>query len=546
MSTNKKFTLGILLGMALILTLGSCGGSGKASGSSGKVRLSVGITADPDTLNPIVSRDRAGNWLGCIQYPTLLKRGTDASMQPYGADSFSISPDGLEVTFNLRKDLKWSDGTPFTSADVAYTKYLVGDLRLANFASSFDIVTETLTPDDHTIIFKLSTPSYVFVGSIGPWMKIIPKHVWEKISDPGTYLNDTNVVAMGPFLMTEAKRGEYYIYKAVDSWFQAPGAGKPAVDELVFRVYPDINAMVIAVQSGEIDFTAKEIPFDSAEALKSQGFIIESNESLGYTHTSFNASSEFLRDVNLRRALAAAIDKKTIIQFAIKNEGEVMDSIISPVFGDLPSKSPAAKYPTYNPNTAKQILADAGYRDTDGDGILNAPRGGKNVSFSMMYDGNDIVVKNSSDIVYQNYKDIGIDLKLLPMEKTTYTEKLKVKDFDSWLGNWGIMEVLNGDMNVVYESNSAMYYYGIPFADIDASLLTIKEAGTYDQIVVGIHQFEEAMAAECIAIPIFVQHFAYPHNTKYVGFEVYPSDLGGIIDPQGMANVRPAKSTTSP
>ena len=531
----------ILTGLAaVLLILEACGPSGdQKSGGTKIIRLSVGITADPDTLNPVASRDRAGNWLGCIQYPTLLKRGADASMQPYAAESFSVSEDGMEVTFNLRQDLKWSDGTPFTSADVAYTKYLSGDLRLSNNAGSFDLVTDVLTPDLHTVTFKLATPSYMFVGSVGPWVRIVSKHVWEKLEDPGKYLNDKDVVAMGPFVLREAKRGEYYIYQAVDQWFQAPDGGKPGVDELVFRVYPDINTMVLAVQSGEIDMTAKEIPFDSADMFVAQGFVIETNESLGYTHTSFNTGNEFLKDINLRRALAAAIDKNTILQFAIKNKGKVMDSIISPVFEGLPSTSPAAKYPSYDPAVAKQILAGAGYTDTDGDGILNAPGSGKNVKFSMMYDGNDIVVKNSSEIVYQNYKAIGIDLTLLPMEKTTYTERLKTVDFDSWLGNWGIMEVLNGDMNVVYESTSAMYYYGSVFQDIDVALKVIREAGTYNQIVRGIHQFEEAMARECIAVPLFVQYFAYPHNTKFEGFMVFPSDLCGIIDPQGMASVRP-------
>jgi peptide/nickel transport system substrate-binding protein len=84
-----------------------------------------------------------------------------------------------------------------------------------------------------------------------------------------------------------------------------------------------------------------------------------------------------------------------------------------------------------------------------------------------------------------------------------------------------------------------MYYYGKIFPNIDAALGLIREAGTYDQIVNGIHRFEDEMAAECIAVPIFVQRFAYPHNTKFEGFQTYPSNLCGIIDPQGMALVRP-------
>jgi peptide/nickel transport system substrate-binding protein len=535
MKEQKILILGIVLPVLAAVLFTACGGGQSSRGE--KVRLSIGITSDPDTLNPCASRDVPGEWLSCVQYPTLLKRGQDASLKPYAAESFSISPDGLEITFNLRKDLKWTDGTPFTSADVAYTKYLDGDLRISNNAGAFDMVTEVRTPDDHTVIFRLAKPSYMFLGSIGPWTRIIPKHIWEKLDDPATYLNDKDVVAMGPWVLKEAKRGEYYIYEAVDSWFQAP-EGKVAVDELIFRIYPDINAMVLAVQSGEVDMTAKEIPFDSADMLKQAGFVIETNDSLGYIHTSFNADNEFLTDVNLRRALAAAIDKKNIVQFAIKNEGSVMDSIISPVFKGLPSGLPASLYPSYDPEAAKRILAGAGYRDTDGDGIVNAPNG-KNVSFGMMYDGNDIVVKTSAEIVHQNYKDIGVDLQLISLERTTYSQRLRNKDFDSWLGGWGIMEVLNGDMNIVYESTSAMYYYGKVFPNIDASLNLIREAGTYDQMVNGIHRFEEAMAAECIAIPLFVQHFAYPHSTKFEGFQTYPSNLCGIIDPQGMSQVRP-------
>jgi peptide/nickel transport system substrate-binding protein len=539
----KKFfgKAGLIVFAVLLaaVTLG-CGGGSK---SAEKVRLNVGINADPDTLNPAVSRDVAGFWLASLQYPTLLKRDSNAALQPFGAEGFTISDDGMEITFNLKKDLKWSDGTPFTSADVLYSKYLMADLRLSNLAGNFDMVQEILTPDDHTVVFKLVKPSYTFVGGIGPWMHILPKHIWEKIDDPGKFLNDKDVVGMGPYLLKEAKRGEYYIYEAAGNWFQAPGGGKPAVDEIVLRVYPDMNAMVLALQSGEIDVTAAAVPFDSAEMLKSAGLQIENNDSLGYIHTSFNTRNEFLADLAVRRALAAAIDKKTILQFAIKNEGSVMDSIVSPVFVGLGSTSPAAKYPSYNPAEAKKYLSDAGYKDTNGNGIVNSPRSGRDVKFNMIYDGSDIVVKNAVEIVYQNYKAIGIDLELLPMEKTTYTGRLRSLDFDSWLGGWGTMEILNGDMNIVYESTSTMYYYGPPekpFTDIDAALDLIKKAGTYDQIVTGVHAFEEAMAKECIAIPLFVQHFAYPHNVKFQGYKVFPSNLCGIIDPECIVNLVPA------
>lgn len=494
--------------------------------------LTLGMLADPDTFNPLLTIDgNAGCWFAALTYPTLLTQDTGASVQPYAAESYEISEDGKAVTYHLRQDLQWSDGTPFTSADVAYTKYLAGDLGMSRLTSSvLANVEEVETPDDYTVVFHLNTPSYSFVNSIGVRLSILPKHIWENIEDPVSYLNDTDPVAMGPYKLGEYERGVYYTLEAVDNWFASPD-GIP-VKKLIFRVYPDENAMALALQGKEIDITARNI--SSAELvsqLTEAGYAMAESSSLGFVHVGFNLKNELLSDVAVRRAVAQAIDKDTCRRFAVQDAGRTMDSIISPAFTGLGSDDADAKYPAYDAEAARQTLADAGYEDTDGDGVLNAPNG-ENLSFNMIYISNDIASVNCIDVIKQNLADIGIALEPMPLERTTFSSTRLNGEFDSYLAGWGTMEPMLGDFIINYLSSSVVYFNGEKCDATEEAVLAMQNATSEKELVDGIHAFEKAMAQDFINVPLYIQQLDYLYNADVVeNVTAYPSAMHGVCTP---------------
>ncbi len=546
MKANKYLLL--LSMILLLLMLAACGSTGNtetdenggqdmAQAQSADGTLTLGMLADPDTLNPLATTDgNAGCWFAAMVYPTLLRQDENAEVEPYIATDYGVSEDGMVVTFTLREDLQWADGTPFTSADVAYTKYLAGDLGISpTTASALDLVESVETPDDYTVIFHLSQPSYSFVTSIGVRLYILPKHIWENVEDPANFLNNTNQVGMGPYKLAEYTEGEYYIYEAVENWLDAPNGIQ--AKKLVFRIYPDVNTMALALQNGEIDITARDLSYDLIEQLRGKGYEIAETNSLGFTHIGFNLENEFINDLAVRQAVAMAIDKDTVLQFAVKGQGEVMDSIVSPAFSGLQTDDAENLYPAYDVEGAKAVLAEAGYSDTDGDGILNAANG-ENLSFNMIVISNDVALTNGAEVIKQCLKDVGIDLEVMLLERTTFIQRRLDIDFDSYLASWGTMEPMMGDFIVNYLSSSPVYFNGVKCDATEEAVLAMQSAVNEEELVAGIHAFEKAMAQDIINVPLYMQKLSYAYNGEAVSnVQAYPSAMHGVTTPEALVNM---------
>ncbi|MDR1194665.1 MAG: ABC transporter substrate-binding protein [Peptococcaceae bacterium] len=525
-----------------VVNSGQGGQEAAAPGNDQLALLRLGMLADPDTLNPLTSIDgNAGHWFSAMSYPPLLLPDQNANPLPNLAERYEVSDDGLDVTFYLRGDLAWSDGVPFTSADVAYTKYLAGDLRLSNVLTTpLEAVEEVRTPDPRTVIFHLKSPTYTFVTAIGLRLPIVPKHIWEKMDDPKSFLNEEDPVVMGPYRLREFRRGEYYRFDLIkDNWPAAPDGARPA-KELLFRVYPDVNGLSLALQSGEIDLTARDIPYDIALQLEQKGYGLTQNISLGFTHIGFQLENRFLADPTLRRAIAESLDKQTILDFSMKGQGDVMDSIIAPIYRDYQGSDPAAKYPGLDPEKARAELAAAGYQDTDGDGILNAPGSGDNVSFNMLLTANDNAQVNGAEIIARNLRDVGINLEITPLERTTYISRRLSRDFDSYLGSWGYMQAPQGDFVINYDATSPVYFHAVEQPATAAAVRHMRSAVSEADLKDSIREFEIAMAADCMAIPLYAPRFFYAYDPKAIdNVRAYPSMVYGVM--RGVLGITPAR-----
>ena len=298
---------------------------------------------------------------------------------PYIIEEPEISEDGMTVTVTLLEGLEWQDGTPITSRDIDYTYTVMKEENLQWQAENLQDATWE-TPDDRTIVFTLSEPFPTFITTMGYWQRIVPAHIWEEVEDVRTFAND-DPVGFGPFKFAEIARGQHYILERVDEFQHSP-EGKPYLEKVVFKPYPDINTMVLALKSGDIDLTAKEIPAPSAAEFEGDpNYVIVQNQDLGYEHLAINLTDPILKDVNVRTAIAMAVNRDEVVNFAFDGSAAPMPGIISPVYekwqigNDLPS---------YDVEGAKKVLADAGYVDTNNDGIVNAPNG-EELSFEMMF-----------------------------------------------------------------------------------------------------------------------------------------------------------------
>ena len=504
--------------------------------------LKVGMTADPDTLNPLVSNTTPGNWINSIIYPHLMTMNENGEKVPYIAESIETSEDGLEITIKLQEGLKWTDGEPLTSADVKFTGEILKEHQLQWTADIYNTVESVETPDDLTIIYKLKEPYVGFAGTIGYWVRIVPKHIWEKVEDPKNFAN-AEPVGAGPFKLVEWKKGQYVELEAVDEWFAAE-EGKPYLDQVIFRIFPDINTMTLALQAGEIDVTAQDIPVTAAEQLKATGnFEVLQTPSLGYGYYSFNMNEDQeaspTQDVNFRLAMATATDRDTIINIGLEGMGQHMETAVSPLFKDW--VNPDVKAPSYDIEKAKELLASAGYGNPDADGIISAPEefGGQKVELDLMYDGANSYHQKIAKVLEQNASEIGVKLVLTPVEYNTLSQKIFTeRDFDIHIGKWGALEEPSDNMYSLFHSEASLNFMGLNDTALDEILHKAKHAASTDISKEHVFEFQEWFVKEYPVVPLYVQTFNLAYNKKkFGGFKMYPSDLQGLVDPNSLIHV---------
>jgi peptide/nickel transport system substrate-binding protein len=287
----------------------------------------------------------------------------DAAMNPKPslATQWTISPDGLSYTFRLRPNVKWHDGKPFTSADVAFSAMKVWKELHPRGRAIYANLTEVQTPDPLTAIFKLSRPSPVLLSALHAYeSQVLPRHLYEG-TDIANNPANAAPVGTGPFKFREWRRGQYIMVDRNPGYWDA---GKPYLDRVVFRTITDAGARSAALESGAVDIGFfSPLSLAEAERLKKSRQIEVVTKGYEYATPMFfmelNLRKKPLDDVRVRRALAHAIDRKFIIDNIFLGYA---DPVTGPIQRSSKFYTPDTRQYPYNPALANKILDDAGYR----------------------------------------------------------------------------------------------------------------------------------------------------------------------------------------
>ncbi|MEW5865850.1 MAG: ABC transporter substrate-binding protein [Bacillota bacterium] len=534
---RKEFS--VVLVAALILGLLSAMGQAAAKPAFGGT-LRIGTLSDPDTLNVLQSNSVSASWILDLMYPTLLIMNEQGEKVPYLAKDWGYSEDGLTAWFELRNDVKWQDGTPITSKDVKFTCDVTKQHKIGFNAALLADVKEIRTPTPTRVEFKLSKTYGPFLTSIGFWLRVVPEHIWKGIEDPKRFPN-SNPVGAGPFKLAKYEIGQYYEMEAVDSWFDAP-AGKPYLDKVLFKVYPDINTMILALQRGEIDLCANPIPPASADRLKATpGIKTAQTASLGYVYFTFNQhrdKAKALQDVRLRKAIAHAVNKEMIRAIVLRGQAKDIAVAVSPVLGSWHNPN-VTSYP-YDPEKAKTILQEAGYKDTNGDGVRETPTGEK-LAFELLYDGGNANIAKAMKMVADDLQKVGIVVTHNALERNGYLAAFRKLDYDIAAGGWGIMDEPADYLYLLYHSSTygpdGINRSGINDPQLDRLIdqargaLDAKKAREY------VWKIQERLKELVPEVHLWVETYILAYRDDFAGYGVFPSDLRGMVDPQSLVRV---------
>jgi peptide/nickel transport system substrate-binding protein len=431
--------------------------------------LVVGMVS-PMTLNPILATDTPSFTINALVFSGLVRVDDKMTFQPELARRWEISPDGLVWTFHLRDDVTWHDGTPFTARDVAFTLERIRDPHTITVRrGDFEQVDRWEVVDPHTfrVFFKEPFAPALQAFSIG----IVPEHLLR-----GTDINrapfNTRPVGTGRFRFREWKTDVHVILDRNDNYF----GQVPHLDSVVFRIIPDDTVRMEELAGGGIDFAG--VPAVHYQRMKGVAHLnVHRFPSLSFTYFGWNERLPKFNDDRVRNALGLALNREAIAAAAY-------EGLAVPASGPFPPVSwavnPAVRPLPHDPDRARQLLAEAGWRDTDGDGWLD--REGTRFEFEFLARAGDPIARMVVELAMEQYRAIGVKLNPLFLEWSDFVSRLDPprRAFQAFFLGFGVG--VDPDVHIYYHSTQAATGFNdTNFQDADVDRLIEEGRRTMDR-----------------------------------------------------------------
>jgi peptide/nickel transport system substrate-binding protein len=438
---------------------------------------------EPKTLNPIsADTDTYAIWI-TIPYifePLLTYDFDTVTLKPFLAESYEISFDGLQLTFHLRDDICFSDGVPVTADDVIFTYETIINPKVdaANVASQYVDVQSVLKVDDKTVSFIMKKPYFKSLENLSfTWsMGIFPKHIYQ-FTDAGEFnKRRSRPVGSGPYVFEKWDVGREIVFARNENYWGT----KPKIKKRIFKFITNAVAAVQAIRSGEVDMIIPE-PDQYADLVADETFKNQFNCLAYYTpdtpffYIGWNEDTPFFSDRNVRLAMTYMINRRQIVDELLKGYGKI---VTGPFYIFGPLNDPNVQPWPYDLEYAKKLLDEAGWVDTDGDGIRD--KNGIVFRFKFMYSSENALYQRILKFLKDSCAKVGIDIIPEPLEWSILINRLNDRKFDSTIMGWG-GEILEDPYQIFHSSqigNRASNFVGFRNPEADALIEEIRR--TFD------------------------------------------------------------------
>ncbi len=512
------------------------------------VVFTVGMLADVDSINPFTGILAESYEIFQLQYSTLLSTSSADFTPDSGlAESWEASADGLTWTYTLRPDLLWSDGTPLTANDVVYTfdRILNGRYEQRNYGNYVRNITSVEATDDRTVVMTTREPSPIMERLA---VYILPEHVWSSVDAKAvkSFANEPEpgqtLVGSGPFLVVERRTGQFIRMVANDNYYK----GRPNVDELVFRVYNNPDALGQALVKGEIDI-ATGLTADVFSTLEGQeGITTYAGSYSGFNELAFNMGAALtdgtpigdgnphMQDQKVRLAISHAIDRQQMVDRILDGYGTPGSTIIPPLYSTLHT-DPGTQ--GYDPALANQILDDAGY-PMGPDGVRIGPDGEPMKYRLFVRSDSDSSVKSGE--YFKSYlAAIGIEADIKPVDENALFEIIGRGEFDMFEWGWVVEPDPDYQLSTFTCGKRSYEDGGEIYADLSDSFFCDEEYDAlYAQQAVTTDQAARAEIVKQMQ-QIIYDNVAYVVTYYYDNLEAYRSDRfeGFVGQPEGSGSL---------
>ena len=496
----------------------------------GEFKMNLGQA--PTTLNALSSSDGYATDVQAYILESLLTRNVDTrEWEPSLAKEWSISKDGKTFEFILRDGVKWHDGKPLTIADVKFSYDAIMDpkdkYKTAHSRSYFENIKSVETVAPNKVIFHVGTP-YFNNFAVAAGITVVPKHLYENPSKAQEKVLNKTLVGTGPYMLKEFDRSKRIVLTSNPNWWgrTAPNMkGAYNFQTITMRFIQDSTIQIRSIENGDLDF----LPLQPEEYVqkavgpkwgKSVKKVQTQNKNVsGYTFVGFNLSNPIFKSVKTREAIVNLFDREKMIK-------KLLFDMSLPATGPLYQQSdyadPSVKPIAFDPKGALQKLRDDGWKDTDGDKILDKMIDGKkvNLSFTILEPSPEFVKFLTT--FQEDAKKAGVDVQVKVVEWNAFIKLLDERKFEAVRLAWGGGD-LEWDPKQVWHSDSIknqgsnFVQYSNPKVDklIDESRLLMDKK----ERVTKLREVYRTIAADVPYIFLFNGKFKFYGHSERLGRE---------------------------
>jgi len=392
------------------------------------------LGAEPATLNPITATDAAQSTVadGKI-YESLLKRDNKTlKLVPVLAKSWEISDDKLQYIFKLRQDVKWHDGKQFTAEDVVFSYDRIMDPKVdsPHLKSYYQEILDVKAIDKYTVKFRYSRPYFLALEICGG-MPIVPKHIFEE-GDFNTNPAGRDPIGTGPYKFLEWNTGsEIVLERNNDYWGK-----EPSLKKIIFKIIPDPTVTFQVLKRQELDVAGlTPIQWDRQSDTPSfkKHFDKYSYFTPNYNFIGWNMNEPYFKDRRVREAMTHFVNRKLILDKILLGLGDV---VTNPFYINSPEYPHDIKPFEYDPDKARKLLDDAGWTDSNGDGVRD--KNGVKFEFELLIPSGSDTSEKIATILKEQLDNSGIVMNIRKTEWAVFTTRLSERKFDAVILGWSM------------------------------------------------------------------------------------------------------------
>jgi peptide/nickel transport system substrate-binding protein len=515
--------------LVILITLAACaeresneaGLQKKDSGPAYGDILVEGSIGDASNLIPVLASDNASHGISGMIFNGLVKYDKNVNVVGDLAESWDISKDGLSITFHLRKGVKWHDGQSFTAEDVLYTYKVTIDPKTPTaYAEDFLKVKKAEVLDPYTFRVTYDKP---YAPALTSWSAaVLPRHLLEGKDITRSPLK-RHPIGTGPYRFKEWVPGQKIVLTANPDYFE----GRPYIDGYIMRIIPDMATMFLELRAkgvDRMDLTPLQYTRQTENRFFKKNFNKYRYLSFTYIYLGFNLKNPIFSDKRVRQAISHAINKDEIVNGVLLGLGKPATGPFKP---GTWAYNPNVKQYLYDPVKARALLAEAGWKDSDGDGILD--KDGRPFIFEITLNQGNEVRRKSAEIIQQRLAGIGIRVKIRTVEWSAFLKEfINKRKFEATILGWTIP--MEPDLYNVWHSSKTgpeeLNFVSYKNAEVDD--LLEKGRSTFDrrERKKAYDRIQELLAEDLPYIFLYVPDAMPIFSARFRGIEPAPIGIG--------------------